>query len=183
VVSDALHRIAIGDRAAFRSLFEHTQHRLYPICLRLLRESGAAQDAMQESYARVWHCASGYRGHSEGQAWSWLFQIARSRCIDVLRERRRTVSTVDGTDSDWEAVADERHDSVEAIAESAHNVQQMIACLSKLTDKKKQAISLAFYEGCSYPEIAQRLSHSLPAVKSDVRRGLLELRRCLQRFR
>jgi RNA polymerase sigma-70 factor, ECF subfamily len=171
-------QVALGHRASFRDLFELTKTRLYATCLRLLHEPSAAEEALQETYARVWHCAATFRGYSEGEAWAWLFQIARSRCFDQLRARRRAVLVVAGDDVAWEDIADDA--TTDFSVECPLNDDRLKHCVNKLSEKKQTAIRLAFYDGCTYAEIAKRLSVALPTIKSDVRRSLIELRRCLQ---
>src|SRR3979409_166715 len=88
---ELLARTALADQRAFAELYRLTSSHLYAVALRILRESAAAEEVLQESFVNVWHHAGSYVA-SKSQPLTWLTSIVRNRCLDQLR--RREVETV-----------------------------------------------------------------------------------------
>ena len=80
-------RVVLHDQAAFRDLYDRTSAKLFGVCLRLLRQRNEAEDALQETYIKIWRNAAQFSasGHN---AMSWLIAVARNHAIDRLRARR-----------------------------------------------------------------------------------------------
>jgi len=178
-LADLLARTALSDQAAFADLYRLTAPHLYAVALRILREPPLAEDLLQEAFVSVWHHAGTYNA-AKAQPRTWLTSIVRNRCLDALRRRRPDTVTMtrddDETEIEFEAPGPTPVDMLLAGAE-AHAVR---ACVDALEGGQKQAIALAFYEGLSHSELAQRLREPLGTVKSWVRRGLERLKKCLE---
>jgi RNA polymerase sigma-70 factor (ECF subfamily) len=176
VVAALIARIAQGDRAAFRALFELAGGRTLALCLRLLRQREQAEEAVQDAFVRVWSHAAGFRSEAAHPI-GWVLAIARNRCLEILR--RRGVDDAPWDDSYVEALADEAP-TPEQRAAHAQATRTLARCLHGLDPRDRVAVELAFYDGLSYTEAAERLERPVGTVKSQIRRSLLRLRRCLE---
>lgn len=185
-LAQLLSRVALGDRQAFARLYERTAGLMLGIVLRIDRNRATAEDILQEVYVKVWRSAGSFDARMS-QPVTWLGSIARHSAIDSLRRRQAqpsTVSTsVQGSDGDerdllQDFVANEPGPA-EALAQT-HEARALRDCLRVLSGPQSQAVSLAFYQGLSYAEVASHLSQPLGTVKSWVRRGLQALKGCLE---
>lgn len=184
-LADLLARTALGDQAAFAELYRLTSGQLYGVALRILRETAAAEEALQDVFVNVWHHAGTYAA-ARSQPLTWLTSIARNRCLDQLRRRELdTVPLFRDNDDDADGGRD-----YDIAAEGPSPVDMLVAgadsrsvreCVDGLERGQKQAIALAFYQGMSHQELARQLHEPLGTVKSWVRRGLERLRQCLDR--
>jgi RNA polymerase sigma-70 factor, ECF subfamily len=174
-----LSRVALADQRAFADLYRETSSHLYAVALRILRESAAAEEILQEAYVSVWHHAGTYVA-AKSQPLTWLTSIVRNRCLDHLR--RREIDTVTlSPDSEDEPVHDIPAGGptpAELLLSSAE-AQSVRDCVDTLDAGPRQAIALAFFQGLSHAELAAHLREPLGTVKSWVRRGLERLKRCL----
>jgi RNA polymerase sigma factor (sigma-70 family) len=174
-----LSRVALADQRAFAELYRETSSHLYAVALRILRESAAAEEILQEAYVSVWHHAGTYVA-AKSQPLTWLTSIVRNRCLDHLR--RREIDTVtlssDGEDEPVHDVPAGGPTPAELLLSGA-DAQSVRDCVDALDAGPKQAIALAFFQGLTHAEVAAHLREPLGTVKSWVRRGLERLKRCL----
>ena len=168
-------RVVAKDSAALKAVYERTSAKLYGICLRLLRDETEAQDVLQEVYVAVWKKAASF-DPARASPITWLATLARNRSIDRLRSRRPDSERIESA----LAIPDERPSSLE-ILERADDAKRLHHCLEELDERARTQIRAAFFEGASYPQLAERNGVPLPTVKSWVRRGLIRLRGCLER--
>ncbi len=189
-LGDWLARCALGDRQAFRQLYEATSPKLLGVIARVVGRGAAAEDLLQDVYVKIWKSAGQYRPGA-GAPMAWLCAAARYRAIDWIRAQasRPEISTADlrGT-SDKD---DDGPDPTERLAdpgagpaaqvESQAQAGAVQQCLGTLAASQQQSISLAYYQGLSHNEIAEHLQAPLGSVKTWVRRGLLSLKACLER--
>lgn len=187
-LAQLLARSGLGDRAAFARLYERTASHLLAVVLRIQRDRALAEDLLQEVYVNVWKAASGFDA-ARAQPLTWLTSIARNRAIDSLR-RQATQPQLDSvTPADDEA--DDGPDRLSATPDDspgpldllsrASDVRELDQCLQHLSPPQRQSVALAFYDGLSHAEVAERLREPLGTVKSWVRRALQTLRGCLER--
>lgn len=165
---------AAGDQAALKRLYQAESSRLFGIALKILRERSAAQDALQDSFVSVWQRARQFDG-TRGSARTWLAAIVRHRALDLARARGRESLSDDPGLGD-EAVTD---DPLERIAASA-DAARLRDCLGGLEEKNRSSIVLAFVDGLSHAQVAERLALPLGTVKAWIRRGLMSLRACME---
>lgn len=172
---------ALANQRAFAELYRATSPHLYGVALRILRETSATEEVLQEAFVSVWHHAGSYLP-AKSRPLTWMTAIVRNRCLDL--KRRREIDTVTLSADD----ADEPDD--ELPASNATPVELLLGgadalavreCLEHLDGGPKQAIALAFFHGLSHAELASHLREPLGTVKSWVRRGLERLRHCLDR--
>lgn len=170
-----LTRAAAKDSAAFAEFYDRTRTRVYGMVLRVLRDPGYSEETTQEVYLQVWRTASGFDAQ-QGSALAWLITLAHRRAVDRVRaeqsgadrEARYGASTVDAA---FDIVSEE--------AARREDQQQVVHCLGTLTELQRQSVELAYYSGLTYRDVAERLSATLPTIKSRIRDGLLRLRNCL----
>jgi RNA polymerase sigma-70 factor (ECF subfamily) len=175
-LTELLARTALADQRAFAELYRMTSAHLYAVALRILRDAGAAEEVLQESFVNIWHHAGSYVA-AKSQPLTWLTSIVRNRCLDQLR--RREVETVIMDDEDeGPAIAAEDPTPLEMLLSGA-DARAVGACVEALEPGQKQAIALAFFQGLSHSELAHHLREPLGTVKSWIRRGLERLRACL----
>jgi len=174
---ELLARTALADQHAFAELYRLTSAHLYAVALRILRESAAAEEVLQESFVSVWNHAGSYVA-AKSQPFTWLTSIVRNRCLDQLRRREVDTVTVDDEDEGM-ALRDEGPTPLELLVSSA-DARAVKTCVEGLEGGQKQALALAFYRGLSHSELASQLRQPLGTVKSWVRRGLERLKACLE---
>jgi RNA polymerase sigma-70 factor (ECF subfamily) len=167
----ALARVAAGDRAAFRMVYQDTSAKLFGVCLRILNDKNEAEDVLQDVYVTVWRKAADF-DPGRASPITWLVAIARYRAIDGLRSSAvtRRIEPIEAADavSDPTPVAAER-------VELAQQHERLASCLEELEPLHSAAIRAAFLDG-----LAQRMSVPLSTMKTWIRRGLLKLRVCLE---
>ena len=176
ILADLLARVALFDQQAFAELYRLTSSHLYAVALRILRESGAAEEVLQESYVNIWHHAGSYVA-AKSQPLTWLTSIVRNRCLDQMRRREVDTVTIDDEEQGM-MLADDRPSPMDLLLSSA-DALAVKGCVELLEAGQKQAIALAFYQGLSHSELARHLRQPLGTVKSWVRRGLERLKACL----
>ncbi len=174
VLTEALVNAGHEDRTAFALVYRLTAAKLFGICLRICGEKEAAQDVLHEVYLIAWRRAGAYQPGLASPI-TWLSTIARNRAIDWQRAgARRPVAPLDEASTIAADIpaADETMMRDELSA-------RLAACLQALETRQRDAIRTAFYDGLSYPELAERQAVPLGTMKSWVRRGLMQLRGCL----
>lgn len=171
-----LTAVAAGDRHAFESLYRVTSARLFGICLRVLHERADAEDVLQEVYTTIWNKAGQYDA-ARANAMAWLAMIARNRAIDRIRATPARGSQADIEVA--ESIADVGPSPLQT-TEAADDRARLEHCMGQLEPKRQGLIRAAFFGGATYEELARRSGSPLGSVKSWIRRGLLQLRGCLE---
>lgn len=168
-----LGRVAAGDRVAFRRLYDLQAPYLYAIAMRIVRQGPLASDAVHDAFLQVWRNAGRFdleRGNPE----AWLISLVRYRALDIARRRGREVS-----DEDMPESIDEDPDPLERLT-SSRDAAALRACLSQLEEDRRRLVVMAFVDGLTHTEAAERLGMPLGTVKSWIRRSLQSLRLCLE---
>jgi len=174
-----LAAVALGDRKAFRTLYDATSARLFGFALRILRKDELAEEALQDAYVSIWHAASSYQVHLSAPL-TWMAAIVRNKALDAHRRLRTSAES---------AFAPGDCDPVEALQDGAAGPQEraqlsrealaLAACMERLAGRQRQAIGMAYLHELSHGEVAAQLSLPLGTVKTWIRRGLERLRDCL----
>ena len=170
-----LAKVALQDRRAFQQLYQRVAGQMLGVCTRLAGQRELAEEAVQDAFVRIWHHAGEY--HPErGKPVTWMLTIARNRTLDLIRARKAKA-----TDGD-EGLADIALDSNpmdEALRLGSADLLQ--GCMGELSEQQRDTIMLSYYRGLTHDELAVALDTPLGTVKSWIRRGLLALKRCLER--
>jgi RNA polymerase sigma-70 factor (ECF subfamily) len=172
-----LASVALGSRAAFEALYRQTSAKLFGICLRVLSERADAEDVLQEVFTTVWQKAAQFDA-GRASAMAWLAMIARNRAIDRLRmlPARARMAPIDQA-----AEMADPHAAPPEQAQPTASRGRLEGCLRELDERRRTLIYAAFFDGSTYEELATRTGSPLGSVKSWIRRGLLQLRACLER--
>ena len=168
-----LARVARGDRVAFAELYDRYASAVYGACLRVLREQQAAEDAAQEAFAAVWRHADAFDA-ARGAAGAWIGRVARNAALDANRRRglRTTAPEVDPVDQGR---------TPEELAVASDEAFRLRVALDTLPERERSVLLLAYGDGLTQSEIAERLGLPLGTVKTRTRSGLARLAEHLER--
>jgi len=170
-LSAELERVAQGDKAALRTVYDLTSAKLLGVCLQFLPDRAMAEDVLQDVYLKVWQSAATFDPQRASPI-TWLCMLARNRAIDWRRASGRYEAVLRSA-ADEPPIEDAGSD-----IDERHRVLHQ--CLGMLETARRASIRAAFMEGFTYSELAARASVPLGTMKSWVRRGLLQLRKCIE---
>ena len=169
-------RMAQGDGDALAALYDRHAGPVYSLAVRILRDTRDAEDIVQDVFTQAWRQASRYTS-TRGAVIAWLLTLARSRAIDRLRARR---VRPEGASNDAAAIPlIDASPPIEHQLLSAEQVARVRAALDDLPLLQRVAIELAFFEGLSHVQIADRLEQPLGTVKTRIRLAMGKLREML----
>jgi RNA polymerase sigma-70 factor, ECF subfamily len=174
-IDDLLRAVARGDDSAFARLYDLLAPRVFGLARRVLRDPAQAEEMAQEVLVEVWRTASRFDAQ-RGSGLSWVLTIAHRRTVDRVRSEQASADRMQKVAAasvhvPYDEVADQVGTRLER--------QQVRHCLDGLTELQRQAITLAYYGGHTYREVATLLDAALPTVKTRMRDGLIRLRDCL----
>ena len=172
--ANLLNAIARQDEQALASLYDRYRLILFGLLMRILRSREEAEDVLQEVFLQVWRRASDF-DPQRGRPFTWLVTLARSRAIDRLRQlgsRERVASSV------IEFAGEGMVDAADNTFRSEQR-QLVAAALTELSEEQRRALILAYFEGLTQAEIAERLRSPLGTVKTRMRSGMIKLRELL----
>jgi RNA polymerase sigma-70 factor (ECF subfamily) len=168
-----MRRIAQGDRAAFRALYDATAPRMHGLALRLTRSAPLAEEVVQELFLAVWRHAASF-DPARGPALPWMARILRNRVADRLR--RREPARVPFEAAFDIPTAGPGPDELARLSEDARRLAQ---ALGALPPRLRAVLEMAYFAQAGYREIAAREGVPVNTVKSWVRRALIRLRAAL----
>jgi len=173
--SSLIEQIAARNRDAFSQFYDRYSPLIYSLCLRMLRAQSDAEDLLQEVFMQVWRQAANYSAE-RGTPEAWLINMARSRAIDKLRSLRRMEKSFVLTGDPAKA---ESMDNVESNASQSEAKLSMNSALANLPDAQRRVLELAYFNGLSQTEIAEKLNQPLGTVKTRMRNAIQRLREML----
>ncbi|MFF0905677.1 UNVERIFIED_CONTAM: ECF RNA polymerase sigma factor SigK [Kocuria sp. CPCC 205316] len=170
-LAELLRRSVNGDDAAFAALYDATSAKVYGMTVRVSRSPEIAAEVTQEVYLMAWQQASRF-DPARGTVLGWLCTLAHRRAVDRIRQvapERDREQTYENRRA--ETPADETWQEVE----QAMDTREVRAGLEALTPLQRESVALAYYQGCTYQEVAQRLGIPLGTAKARIRDGLKNL--------
>ncbi|MFM9936978.1 MAG: sigma-70 family RNA polymerase sigma factor [Novosphingobium sp.] len=176
---EAIHRLGQGDNSALPVIYRATSAKLFGIILRILGDQTEAEDVLQDVYINLWQHAARF-DVARASPISWLATFARNRAVDRLR---RLTAQGAGRREPIEA-ADEVPDPAPRADDqlvAAGEAQALGRCIDALEARQREAIRAAWFDGLSYPDLAARAAVPLGTMKSWIRRGMIQLKECLER--
>ncbi|QHI97682.1 sigma-70 family RNA polymerase sigma factor [Xylophilus rhododendri] len=176
----ALTACAQGDRQALQGLYGAESRRLLGMALRIVRTRDRAEDVLHDAFVRIWQGAASFDA-ARGSARGWMYSVLRNVALDHARRQQRDVSLdEDATEAAEDAAALAEHqDARSGAAERRLELGRLDDCLALLPEARRDCILLAYLDGCTHGEIAERLATPLGTVKAWITRSLKSLRECL----
>ena len=173
-ISDLITSVAREDRAAFRALYSASGSKLMGVLLRILKDRSEAEDALQETFTRVWLKARAY-DPARGTGLSWLVAMARNLAIDRLRAR----APLSEGDTALDFVSDTAP-RAEAQLIAKGEARRIGECFDTLDPDRAQAVRGAYLDGQSYHDLAARFGVPINTMRTWLRRSLISLRECME---
>jgi RNA polymerase sigma-70 factor, ECF subfamily len=165
--------VARGDALAFDAVYEQIAASVYGIVWRVIRDPAQSEEVTQDVLLEVWRHASKFDSE-RGSAMAWVMTVAHRRAVDRVRsvqkqtERELRVAT-----------ADIPYDEVAEAVESSLDRERVRRCLGSLTELQRESVTLAYYGGYTYGQVASLLGVPAGTIKTRMRDALIRLRDCL----
>jgi RNA polymerase sigma-70 factor (ECF subfamily) len=173
-----LAAVAAGDRPAFRELYARYSASLFSLAIRLVGDSGAAEEALQDAFVKIWRHAAGYDAR-KSRPFTWAVTILRRTCLDQLRRRKARPGALPLPEDDAAPAEFSTPETARQVTEGHETAELLRHALATMAPPQRTALDLALFSALTHAEIAERLAQPAGTVKTWIRRGLLELRAAL----
>jgi len=174
---DYVRSAASGDEKAFASLYDETNTMVYGLAMRMLGNVEDAEEVTLDVYNQVWRIAKSFDS-SRGTVTSWLMTLTRTRSLDKLRARSSRQKNIEPMHEQFDAPANVS--TPEQQSESAQQRRIVLDALNQLPQDQRKALELAYFQGLSHSELAEKLGEPLGTVKTRIRLGMMKLRELLE---
>ena len=171
--SALVERIMAGDEGALEALYDRYAGLLFAMLVRILRDTSAAEEVLQDLFLQLWRGAARFDA-SRGSLPAWLLVIGRNRALSRLRGKERREILADSEEFSIEAVPSSGN--LEDEAARAQLMQRLRGAMEALPPEQREAVELAYFEGMTQTEIAERTKCPLGTVKSRVRAAMQTLK-------
>ena len=171
--AELMRQVAAGEIGGLETIYDRYHAMAYALALRITTETGLAEDVVQDSFLGVWRYASRY-AEDRGSVRGWLLAIVRHRAIDAVRRQRASIAIGDETDEATPAALT-LPDIWPEVA-GRLDAEQIRLAMTSLPPAQRDVIELAYFDGLTQREIAERTHAPLGTVKSRIRLGLATLR-------
>ena len=162
--------IRSGDQSAMAMLYDRYSSIVYSVALRVLQDTGGAEDVLQDIFMQLWRSPGAFDA-SRGNMAAWLAVIARHRAIDALRRRR--------PENDIDDVVVSIEPDLASDADRSRAMDKVRGALEAMSPPQRSALEMAYFEGLTHLEIAEKTGEPLGTIKTRIRAGLLSLRKVL----
>jgi len=170
-----IQRVSQGDKMALEELYTRYSTPVFSLARYMLRHEALAEEATQDIFLNVWLKASSYKP-DRGEPRAWLMSVAHHKVIDIIRSRRRYIAMSDPKDYETLDLLPSRRKATEEEAVLNLEGERIRKALDTLPDAQRAVIVLAYYEGYSQSEMAQKLDQPLGTIKTRVRLAMQKLR-------
>lgn len=168
-------QVAEGEDDAFAQLYDAVAPAVFGLARRVLRQAEQAEEVAQEVLLEVWQQASRFDA-ARGSALAWIMTMTHRRAVDRVRSAQSASNRELRIGS---ASQDRPHDQVSEAVEQRLEAEAVRDCVDELTEIQRESVTMAYFGGYSYPEVAERLKTPLGTIKTRMRDGLIRLRDCL----
>jgi RNA polymerase sigma-70 factor, ECF subfamily len=178
---EVLIRLIVLRRSdALSALYDRYNRLVFSLALHVVGDRETAEEITQDVFYRVWENASTYRSE-QAKLTTWMTSITRNRGIDILRKRQ---VRPERNALDWETAGLDSHpgnsDDPEELTDLAIQQQRVRFAISALPVDQRQILALAYFQGLSHSQIAERLDQPLGTVKTRIRLAMQRLRDLLK---
>lgn len=181
-----VERMVAGDEAALGALYDRFGTLAYSLALAMLRDAADAEEVVSEAFAQLWRSAAQFVA-TRGAVQAWVVTVVRSRALDRLRARRRAAAATQrfeaAAPADAAGFMAEPAASPAAVGEAVDLRDRVAAAIAQLTPAQRTVVELAYFDGLSQREIAERLDEPLGTIKTRARAALTQLRDALGALR
>jgi RNA polymerase sigma-70 factor, ECF subfamily len=160
-----------GDQSALAELYDRYSSVVYAVALRVLGDTGAAEDVLQEVFLQLWRNPGAFDS-ARGSLGAWLAVITRNRAIDALRRRK--------PETDIEDVIISVAPDLVGNADRARAAEKVRGVMGTMPTLQRSALEMAYFQGMSHSEIATKTGEPLGTIKTRIRSGLIALRKAFQ---
>jgi RNA polymerase sigma-70 factor, ECF subfamily len=171
-----LAHVARGDKGAYEQVYDRLAGPVYGLIRKVLRDPAQSEEVAQEVLLEVWRNASRFDS-AKGGAITWVMMIAHRRAIDRVRS-----ASAEAQRDQKSAIAEAAASPLDEVAEAVEanlDRERVRRCLNSLTDLQRESITLAYYGGYTYRQVAGLLNVALGTIKTRIRDGLIRMRDCL----
>ncbi len=174
-----IQRISQVDKEALETLYVRYQTPVYSLAMFMLKQPALAEEVTQDIFLNIWLKAGSFNAE-RGQPKGWIMSVAHHKIVDVIRSRRRTIVNTDPADYETLDLLPAAGASTEAQVEQTLERERIMRALATIPESQKEVIMLAYFEGFSQSEMAQRLDQPLGTIKTRVRLAMQKLRTVLE---
>jgi RNA polymerase sigma-70 factor (ECF subfamily) len=174
-----LNLIAHAEEDALSELYDRYSNLVYSVAMNAMSDQALAEEITQDVFVRVWERAATYRSE-QGNVATWMASIARNRAIDIYRHNQARGRNLNISWETIDSLEPPASQNVEAEVDLAQRVQHVRWAVAQLPEDQRLALGLAYFQGLTHPEIAQRLGEPLGTVKTRIRLAMLKLRDLIQ---
>jgi RNA polymerase sigma-70 factor, ECF subfamily len=164
-----------GDEAALAQVYDAMASAVFGVAKRVVRDPARAEEITQDVFLSVWRFATRF-DPAKGSAQTWILTLTHRRAVDVVRAEEASTRRENRAAA---TAADTPFDSVQEQATTRIEGEQVRRCLGSLTELQREAVTLAYYGGYTYPEVSALLNVNLSTIKTRMRDGMIRMRDCL----
>ncbi|HCN29854.1 MAG TPA: RNA polymerase subunit sigma [Verrucomicrobiales bacterium] len=169
-----LERISNRDAAAFQTFYSKYSGLIFAAVSNVLNDHHDTEDVMQEVLVQLWNKAHLYEPR-KGKPLTWLTTLARNRAIDRIRSKQRRARLNDDFEMENKKLQFEFEESGSEALEIKERDRVLLSAVERLNDEQREAIRLAYFDGLTQAEVAERLNEPLGTIKARIRRGVNRL--------
>ena len=173
-----LSRIALGDKAALEVLYTRYATSVYSLTMFMLKQPALAEEVTQDIFLNIWLKAASYNP-DRGKARAWIMSITHHKAVDAIRARRRAQAVTESVDPETLELIPSRQTPTDVEAERNLERERILEVLSTLPPAQRAVIMLAYFEGYSQSEVAEKLKQPLGTIKTRVRLAMQKLKAAL----